>query len=162
MASKSTSRALQLVTRRAQQGCTCSSSTSAAALGIASRRRHFSASTSRPDDVSYQTDHSDRPRWAYTPEGMKAPFPVKPRNPEMAWECNHDPARLDQFFVKFLGRGGDSVLSEEVKWLAITHKSFDQGRRGFNDRLAFFGKCSTRNRTQKAYSTSFYIPEHLT
>jgi hypothetical protein len=56
----------------------------------------------------------------------------------MAWECNSDPAKLDQFYLQFLGPGGDGVLSEEVKWLAITHKSFDQGRRGFNDRLAFF------------------------
>lgn len=31
------------------------------------------------------------------------------------------------------------MLSDEVKWLAVTHKSFDQGRRGFNDRLAFLG-----------------------
>lgn len=38
-----------------------------------------------------------------------------------------------------LGEGGDKILSEEVKWLAVTHKSFDQGRRGFNDRLAFIG-----------------------
>lgn len=26
------------------------------------------------------------------------------------------------------------------KWLALTHKSFDHGRRGFNDRLAYLGK----------------------
>ena len=32
------------------------------------------------------------------------------------------------------------MLSEETKWLAVTHKSFDHGRRGFNDRLAFLGK----------------------
>jgi len=32
------------------------------------------------------------------------------------------------------------MLTEEVKWLAITHKSFDQGRRGFNDRLSFLGR----------------------
>lgn len=32
------------------------------------------------------------------------------------------------------------MLSEETKWLAVTNKSFDAGRRGFNDRLAFFGK----------------------
>lgn len=32
------------------------------------------------------------------------------------------------------------MLSEETKWLAVTHKSFEQGARGFNDRLAFFGK----------------------
>jgi large subunit ribosomal protein L15 len=70
---------------------------------------------------------------------MKAPFPAQPKDPAMAWECNSDPAKLDQFYLQFLGPGGDGVLSEEVKWLAITHKSFDQGRRGFNDRLAFFG-----------------------
>ncbi len=27
-----------------------------------------------------------------------------------------------------------------TQWLALTHKSFDHGRRGFNDRLAFLGK----------------------
>lgn len=32
------------------------------------------------------------------------------------------------------------MLSDDVKWLAVTHKSFDQGKRGFNDRLAYFGK----------------------
>lgn len=32
------------------------------------------------------------------------------------------------------------MLSDEVKWIAITHKTFDQGKRGFNDRLAYFGK----------------------
>lgn len=32
------------------------------------------------------------------------------------------------------------MLTDEVKWLAVTHKSFDHGRRGFNDRLAFLGQ----------------------
>ena len=32
------------------------------------------------------------------------------------------------------------MLSDETKWLCVTHKSFDHGRRGFNDRLAFLGK----------------------
>lgn len=31
------------------------------------------------------------------------------------------------------------MLTEDVKWLAVTHKSYDHGRRGFNDRLAFLG-----------------------
>ena len=70
---------------------------------------------------------------------MKAPFPARAKDPAMAWECNSDMAVLDRFYIKFLGLGGDTVLSEEIKWLAVTHKSFDQGRRGFNDRLAFFG-----------------------
>jgi large subunit ribosomal protein L15 len=52
---------------------------------------------------------------------------------------NSDPALLDQFYIRMLGNGGDKVLSDELKWLVVTHKSFDQGRRGFNDRLAFIG-----------------------
>jgi large subunit ribosomal protein L15 len=71
---------------------------------------------------------------------MIAPFPVSLKDPDKAWTCNEDPAKLDKFYNKFLGRGGDSVLTDEIKWQAITHKSFDQGRRGFNDRLAFFGE----------------------
>jgi large subunit ribosomal protein L15 len=134
MASKTTTRSLQLITRRAQRDCSCAS-TSIAPI------RHFSSSASRLD-LPYEVDQAERPRWSYTPERMKAPFPARPRNPDMAWECNNDPVKLDQFYEKFLGRGGDSVLSEEIKWLAITHKSFDQGRRGFNDRLAFFGMSS--------------------
>jgi len=43
-------------------------------------------------------------------------------------------------YKRFLGPGGDKLLPEEIKWLAITHKSFDQGRRGFNTRLAYFGR----------------------
>jgi large subunit ribosomal protein L15 len=72
---------------------------------------------------------------------MKLPFdPRDDGKPE--FQCNDDPAKLDRFYIKFLGRGGDEVLTDEVKWLAITHKSFDQGRRGFNDRLAYLGMFS--------------------
>jgi large subunit ribosomal protein L15 len=91
-------------------------------------------------DVQYESDKAERPRWSYTPEQMKAPYRWRIKNPAAQWKCNTDPEQLDQFYIKFLGRGGDQMLTEEVKWLAITHKSFDQGRRGFNDRLAFFGK----------------------
>lgn len=70
---------------------------------------------------------------------MIAPFSHRIKDPAKAFEVNNDPAKVDQMYIKFLGRGGDKVLTEELKWLAITHKSFDQGRRGFNDRLAFFG-----------------------
>jgi hypothetical protein len=38
-----------------------------------------------------------------------------------------------------LGPGGDKVLGDEVKWLAVTHKSFQHGKQGFNDRLAYLG-----------------------
>jgi large subunit ribosomal protein L15 len=61
------------------------------------------------------------------PEGVK---PLK---------INSDPQKLDQMYIRFLGKDGDKMLQEETKWLAVTHKSFDHGRRGFNDRLSFLG-----------------------
>jgi large subunit ribosomal protein L15 len=134
MASKTTSRLLQGIIRRARPTCECASSTYPRTASI----RQFSSSGPRAD-VQYETNKAERPRWSYTPEKMKAPFPWRVRDTEKKWECNNDPARLDQFYKTFLGPGGDKVLTEEIKWLAITHKSFDQGRRGFNDRLAFFG-----------------------
>lgn len=85
----------------------------------------------------------ERPRWSYTPESMKAPFSVRIKDPSKAWTVNEDPKRLDLMYIRFLGQGGHSMLSEDLKWLAVTHKSFDQGRRGFNDRLAFLGKPIT-------------------
>lgn len=72
---------------------------------------------------------------------MKAPlqmdFAKNPRN--KVWAVNNDPARLDQMYERLLGQGGSKMLPDELKWLAVTHKSFDQGRRGFNDRLALVG-----------------------
>jgi large subunit ribosomal protein L15 len=88
----------------------------------------------------------ERPRWSYTPEQMKAPFHPRTKDPRKAWQVNEDPEKLDKMYIKFLGKGGDKVLTEEIKWLAVTHKSFDQGRRGFNDRLAFFGEIFARTR----------------
>ncbi|KAI4182384.1 MAG: hypothetical protein LQ346_006596 [Caloplaca aetnensis] len=53
---------------------------------------------------------------------------------------NEDPEKLDEVLTRVLGTYGDRMLTEEVKWLTVTHKSFDHGRRGFNDRLAYLGK----------------------
>jgi len=71
---------------------------------------------------------------------MKAPVRAKPLRQTTPLKVNTDQRKLDEVYVRFLGRGGDTLLSEETKWLAVTSKSFDHGRRGFNDRLAFFGK----------------------
>lgn len=72
---------------------------------------------------------------------MKAPlqmdFAKSPRN--KIWNVNNNPERLDEMYNALLGPGGSKMLPEELKWLAVTHKSFDQGRRGFNDRLALLG-----------------------
>lgn len=53
---------------------------------------------------------------------------------------------VDDAFDKFVGQAGGrgtrgrEVLPEEIKWQALTHKSFDHGRRPFNDKLAYLGK----------------------
>ena len=70
---------------------------------------------------------------------MTAPIRTKPRPFNNEFQVNEDPKRLDQAYVRFLGDGGDKMLTEEVKWLAVTHKSFEHGKRGYNDRLGFLG-----------------------
>lgn len=76
---------------------------------------------------------------------MTMPVRIRPQ-PQGEFKVNEDPRRLDQFYEEFLGgRGSEMQLSEEVKWLAVTHKSFDHGRRGFSDRLAFLGKFNALN-----------------
>ncbi|KAI1329890.1 RNase III domain-containing protein [Xylariaceae sp. FL0255] len=101
-----------------------------------------SASSRSAEAFNEARDEHERPRWSYTPERMKAPFsPHIIRNPARSiWVVNEDPKKLDDALDKFLGRDGSKLLPEELKWLAVTHKSFDQGRRGFNDRLSFLGR----------------------
>ncbi|PBP20170.1 RNase III domain protein [Diplocarpon rosae] len=133
MASKTIWQSLQILVRQTRAICECAS-TNFRTASI----RPFSVSVAKRDE-QYETERGERPRWSYTPEKMKAPFSWRIKDPDKQWECNTSPTRLDNFYSKLLGRGGEKVLSEELKWLAITHKSFDQGRRGFNDRLAFLG-----------------------
>lgn len=59
--------------------------------------------------------------------------------PSEVFQVNTSSSVLNEAYVNVLGNGGDEVLPEEVKWLAVTHKSFDHGRRGYNDRLALLG-----------------------
>lgn len=103
----------------------------------ASQRRQTSTASSPPQ--SSTVDETSTPRWQYTPAATKAP--VRIRGPEFDPDTtvNSDPKKLDAFYARMLGDHSDKTLSDEVKWQAITHKSFDQGRRGFNDRLAYLG-----------------------
>lgn len=96
------------------------------------------ASNSSPAEM--EVYGASRPRWSYTPPLMKAPIPLNLKKPGNEIRINSDPAKLDEVYVRMLGRDGDKMLSDEVKWLAVTHKSFDHGRRGFNDRLAYLGR----------------------
>lgn len=99
-----------------------------------------------------------RPRWSYTPERLKAPhgFSInRIKVPQRAiWHVNEDPAKLDDFYERFLGRSGPRMLPEEIKWLAVTHKSFDYGRRGFNTRLAYLGMSTARARVSPIHVLS--------
>jgi large subunit ribosomal protein L15 len=97
------------------------------------------ATTTPARSPDYDTETAARPRWQQTPPRMVAPFRVRPKPRGPDFKVNDDPRRLDEAYTRMLGPGGDKVLSDEVKWLAVTHKSFDHGRRGFNDRLAYLG-----------------------
>ena len=105
-----------------------------------SSRKTFSTNRIRRSEAEIRS--GERPRWSYTPAGMVAP--VRSRLPRRSepWIANQDPKVLDAFYVRFLGAEGDSLLKNETKWLAVTHKSFDHGRRGFNDRLSYLGEIS--------------------
>lgn len=110
---------------------------------VAQRRTHFTHGRA-PYLANASGQHEDDPalslpRWQRTPRAMQAPVSTRRRNDNDDFPCNEDPKKLDAMLVKMLGRGGDQILPDELKWLAVTHKSFDHGRRGFNDRLAIYG-----------------------
>jgi hypothetical protein len=160
MASRTPLRSLQTLSGTQRRCCQCDS------MRILVRsQRQFSTTPLRPEE------QKERPRWSFTPPQMKAPFQPRPKDPSKAWTCNEDPAKVDSMYIGLFGRGGDKVLSDEIKWLAITHKSFDQGRRGFNDRLAFFGTrylrfefsvITDQNRETNPHSPNFSRPSQCT
>lgn len=96
-------------------------------------------STATPQFSEMEVDGKSRPRWAFTPPAMTAPVRSRLPRRDEPWKVNEDPKKLDEFYVRLLGTGGEKLLTDETKWLAVTHKSFDHGRRGFNDRIAFLG-----------------------
>ncbi|KAF1991192.1 hypothetical protein K402DRAFT_389382 [Aulographum hederae CBS 113979] len=98
----------------------------------------FSASSSTSYEILPELE--EKPRWQQTPPAMVMPVRTRPRPYNNEFKVNNDPHQLDTVYTKILGYGGDKMLGDEVKWLAVTHKSFDHGRRGFNDRLAILGK----------------------
>ncbi|KAF2742209.1 hypothetical protein M011DRAFT_481909 [Sporormia fimetaria CBS 119925] len=91
-------------------------------------------------EIQYEAQSQARPRWQQTPARMIAPVRTRPLPKGPQFKVNDSPVKLDEMYNRMLGPDGYKVLSDEVKWLAVTHKSFDHGRRGFNDRLAFLGR----------------------
>ncbi|EOA84120.1 uncharacterized protein SETTUDRAFT_42814 [Exserohilum turcica Et28A] len=112
-------------------------------------------STTTPSKAAeFDTEAEDRPRWKQTPVRMVAPFRIRPQARGGVFKVNEDPKRLDDAYVRMLGPGGDKVLGDEVKWLAVTHKSFEHGKRGFNDRLAYLGRRIVELQTSQALINS--------
>ncbi|KAK8153924.1 ribonuclease-III-like-domain-containing protein [Phyllosticta citrichinensis] len=133
MASKAFLRPLTAATRHStHRAAQCSSS------AITVHARQFS--TTPVQEPQPSPDPVNVPRWKQTPKAMVAPVRLRPINPRNVWKVVEDPVALDEVYKRILGEKGPKLLPEEVKWLAVTHKSFDHGRRGHNDRLAFLGR----------------------
>lgn len=96
-------------------------------------------STSTRTRLEADTEQAERPRWRHTPPAMAAPVRTRPLPKQTPFVVNDKEEVLNDAYIRMLGKGGDQMLPEEIKWLTVTHKSFDHGRRGFNDRLAFLG-----------------------
>jgi large subunit ribosomal protein L15 len=124
----------------------CRSSQIAPYLRQAIARRPASTVATEQEDAIQpleQRTFGDQPRWAQTPPAMKSTFSLNtPKTPQI-WHVNEDPAKLDAIYERLLGGEVTRALPEELKWLAVTHKTFDQGRRGFNTKLAFYGEPSS-------------------
>ena len=122
------------------KSCTCTCASPPISRRILRPRNFHTASPLRSQYTPQQPAHpQERPRWAQTPPLMTAPYRMKPLPEGNDFPVNEDPAKLDHVYNRLLGDGGDKMLTEEVKWLAVTHKSFDHGRRGYNDRLSLIG-----------------------
>ncbi|KAK0668094.1 ribonuclease-III-like-domain-containing protein [Cercophora samala] len=116
----------------------------ASRMGLSARQMSTETTpTTTEHTASNQSSSERRPRWSYTPERMKGPgFSINiVKDPaRKIWHVNEDPEKVDAVYNRLLGKNGDKMLPDEIKWLAVTHKSFDQGRRGFNTRLAYYGR----------------------
>jgi large subunit ribosomal protein L15 len=104
----------------------------------------------RPPPNGPPTSRAAEPRWKASPARLNLPFKIRSAEGKPTWRCNEDPKLLDAMYGRLLGGGivaggaapgtrGAALLKDETKWLAVTHKTFDQGKRGFNERLAFYG-----------------------
>ena len=118
--------------------CQCASKLLSRSLGLPASHSFATSHARHYEPNPYADPPNDRPRWQAPPPRMTAPFRSKPVV-DNDYPVNEDPEKLDRVYERVLGPDGHKMLTEEVKWLAVTHKSFDHGRRGYNDRLAFLG-----------------------
>ena len=127
---------------RRRATCQCASLLAPRTSPPKSARNLTSSSARRDEEERYGNRGRNLrtgPRWQSTPPRMMAPIRSKPPVSNNDFAVNEDPEHLDKVYDRVLGTGGCEMLTDEVKWLAITHKGFDHGRRGFNDKLSFLG-----------------------
>lgn len=139
------------------------------ARSLRAQTRTFASTARTREDARSGVPDEGLPRWRQTPAAMKMPIRLRPRPKGPVWRVNASEEVLDRAFDEFVGHvggrmKGSELLDAETKvcasrmilssiagvlqkltrihhqWTALTHKSFDQGRQGFNDRLAFLGK----------------------
>ncbi|KAF2725160.1 hypothetical protein K431DRAFT_343154 [Polychaeton citri CBS 116435] len=144
--------------------------------------RLFSTTSERRTLQDHETpsDAEQMPRWKQTPPAMQMPIRLRPKPRQPVWRVNTSDELVNEVYDRFVGRAGEAargqyglksfkgseLLSDDVKWLAITHKSFDHGRQGFNDRLAFLGKrivdlqCSLALLQQPVGPSAPQTPQH--
>ena len=108
-------------------------------LSSQSQQYHASSATDLSQPKPFTEPPVKKPRWAATPSRYTAPYRSKPPVPDNEFIVNENPDVLDRAYERLLGKGGHDLIREEVKWLAVTHKSFDHGKRGYNERLAVLG-----------------------
>ena len=127
---------------RRRATCQCASFLSPRTI-LPNSARNLTTSSSQGDQEERYGNRGrelrTEPRWSSTPPRMMAPVRSKPPVENNDFVVNEDPEVLDRVYDRVLGEGGCHMLTDEVKWLAVTHKSFDHGRRPYNDRLSFLG-----------------------
>lgn len=146
MATRSCRKASPLIRAPAGQfQCICQGGALKPFLASSSRRRAYSVQTSSspsspPSSPSPSSGRGSTARYVPPRQAVhvrpqpRAPFPIRQPKP---FAVNDDPAKLDEMYATLLGEG--MRLPSEVKWQAVTHKSFDHGRQPFNEKLAVFG-----------------------
>ncbi|KAJ6261544.1 hypothetical protein Dda_4214 [Drechslerella dactyloides] len=82
----------------------------------------------------------EAPPPGYRMNKITRPFVPVATHMRIPFKVNESAEVLNEMYNKLLGPGGDEVLSEQVKWQCVTHKSFDHGLQPYNSKLIFYGR----------------------
>lgn len=113
---------------------------------VQEQRPHvFNRTDTRPRRRLREHDADSEPRNAgYRRNIIERPKAVAHTRERQPYAVNDSTDALDAMYVRLLGSDGHKLLSEDVKWQCVTHKSFDHAMQPYNEKLAFYG-MSTRH-----------------